>query len=88
MISVSYMNYDNNSSEDDDDVDFEDRESDKGEEDYPLWSIVISLTTNLQNHEKDHIIQIQPPRDSYVGVPFVHCLTITNLNNKHVMVCF
>ena len=46
-ISVSYMNYDNNSSEDDDDADFEDRESDKGEEDYPLWSIVISLTTNL-----------------------------------------
>ena len=48
-------------------------------------SIVVAQRVELDDDEKDHIRQLLPPKDEYIGVPYVTRLTSTNLA-RYVMV--
>ena len=66
----------------------EENESDAmSEEDDPWNYVVVGLRANPTPREKEQVIQMLPPRDSYLGDPFVHRITNTNVANGHVMVC-
>ncbi|KAM0890237.1 hypothetical protein ACQ4PT_027176 [Festuca glaucescens] len=42
-------------------------------------SIIVSQRADLDDDEKDHIRELLPPKDEYIGVPYVTRLTRTNL---------
>ena len=73
----------------DDAMSEEENESDDAmsEEDDPLKYMVVAQRANLTERKKERVLQRLPPRDSYIGVPFVHPITNTNVANGHVMVC-
>ena len=48
--------------------------------------IRVAQRVRLNNHEKNHLVQLLPPVGSYVGVLFVTRFTSTNLY-RHDMVC-
>lgn len=55
--------------------------------DLAFESAYFSQRTKLNEDETANIFDILPPTKSYMGVPSVHRLTMTNIV-KHVMVCF
>ena len=57
------------------------------EEDDPWKYVVIGQQVHPTEREKERVLQRLPPRDSYLGKPFVHRITNTNVANGHVMVC-
>ena len=57
------------------------------EEDDPWKYVVVGQRADPTEREKERAIRKLPPRDSYIGVPFVHRITNTNVSNGHVMVC-
>jgi hypothetical protein len=46
---------------------------------------LVSQRCNLTNGENEHLQQIIPPSNSFIGVPFVTRLTRTNVK-RHLMV--
>ena len=96
VYTDSYSVGDGNIDEEDDEsagnTDEEDGESEEDddmiEEDEPAQSEFVVECKNLNQREKEHLLQILPPRHSYIGFPFVHRMTNINVLDKHVMVCY
>jgi hypothetical protein len=57
------------------------------EDEDPLDEALYAQRMRLSEDESDNLWQKLPPRDAYVGMPFVTRLTWTNVN-RHVMVCY
>ena len=98
-INIAYMGHfveEDNESDDamseeneSDDATGQENESDdamSGEDD-PWKYVVIGQRVDPDEREKERVLQRLPPRDSYLGDPFVHRITNTNVVNGHVMVC-
>lgn len=94
-IHIAYMGHfveeesDDTSEENESDDAMSEQESDDAmsEEDDPWKYVVVGQQVHPTEREKERVLQILPPRDSYLGKPFVHRITNTNVANGHVMVC-
>jgi hypothetical protein len=65
---------------DEESTDEESTDEESMDEDDPFESsIIVSQRVDLDDHEKDHIRELLPPKDEYIGVPYVTRLTRTNL---------
>ncbi|KAM0870611.1 hypothetical protein ACQ4PT_039864 [Festuca glaucescens] len=67
-------------STDEESTDEESTDEESMDEDDPFdSSIIVSQRADLDDDEKDHIRELLPPKDEYIGVPYVTRLTGTNL---------
>ena len=74
--------------DDEDDEDDEDNEDPLYEDDEnPLHEAIIAQRMRLSEEEVCNLWDIIPPRDDFVGVPFVTRLTSTMVD-RHDMVCY
>ena len=81
-LAVIYLNLE------EDDEDDEDNEDPLDEDDEnPLYEAIIAQRMRLSEEEVCNLWDIIPPRDDFVGVPFVTRLTSTMVD-RHEMVCY
>lgn len=67
-------------STDEESTDEESTDEESMDEDDPFdSSIIVSQRADLDDDEKDHIRELLPPKDEYIGVPYVTRLTRTSL---------
>jgi hypothetical protein len=85
-ILIVMFNFDDGKEEDEEEAEEALREGEQGGE-VPSESIIVALRSNFTDDEIEHLDQIIPLVDSYVGMPFMTCLTTTNLT-RHIMVLF
>ena len=84
-LAVIYLNL---VEDDEDDEDDEDNEDPLNEDDEnPLHEAIIAQRMRLSEEEVCNLWDIIPPRDDFVGVPFVTRLTCT-IVDRHEMVCY
>ena len=90
-LAIIYLNL---VEDDEDDEDDEHDEDDEGNEDpldeddeNPLHEAIVAQRMRLSEEEVCNLWDIIPPRDDFVGVPFVTCLTSTMVD-RHEMVCY
>ena len=84
-LAVIYINL---VEDDEDDEDDEDNEDPLNEDDEnPLHEAIIAQRMRLSEEEVCNLWDIIPPRDDFVGVPFVTRLTSTMVD-QHEMVCY
>ena len=84
-LAVIYINL---VEDDEDDEDDEDNEDPLNEDDEnPLHEAIIAQRMRLSEEEVCNLWDIIPPRDDFVGVPFVTRLTNTMVD-RHDMVCY
>ena len=84
-LAVIYINL---VEDDEDDEDDEDNEDPLDEDDEnPLHEAIVAQRMRLSEEEVCNLWDIIPPRDDFVGVPFVTRLTSTMVD-RHEMVCY
>ena len=83
-LAVIYLNLVEDDEDDEDDEDNEDP-LDEDDED-PLHEAIVAQRMRLSEEEVCNLWDIIPPRDDFVGVPFVTRLTSTMVD-RHDMVC-
>ena len=87
-LAVIYLNLVEDDEDDKDDEDDEDNEDPLDEDDEdPLHEAIIAQRMRLSEEEVCNLWDIIPPRDDFVGVPFVTRLTSTMVD-RHDMVCY
>ena len=84
-LAVIYLNL---VEDDEDDEDDEDNEDPLDEDDEnPLHEAIVTQRMRLSEEEVCNLWDIIPPRDDFVGVPFVTRL-ISTMVDRHEMVCY
>ncbi len=84
-LAVIYLNLVEDDEDDEDDVDNEDPLDEDDEN--PLHEAIVAQRMRLGEEEVCNLWDIIPPRDDFVGVPFVTRLTNTMVD-RHDMVCY
>ena len=88
VIYINLVEDDEDDEDDENDEDDEDNEDPLDEDDEnPLHEDIIAQRMRLSEEEVCNLWDIIPPRDDFVGVPFVTRLTSTMVD-RHEMVCY
>ena len=75
-ITIIYLNFGGDEDEDEE----EEEEEEEDDDDAALAATLFAQRCNLTEPKQYHLLEILPPLNTYIGVPFVTRLTSTNVN--------
>ena len=92
-INIIYLNFGGDEDEDEEKEEEEEEVEEEEDDDAALAATLFAQRCNLTEHEQYHLLEILPPLNTYIGVPFVTRLSSTNVNRNTMgrffqLICF